>query len=404
MKQSPWVLVGTVFLVMIGLSLVAPILPLYAREFGVSRTAAGGLISSFAFARLIFDFAGGPIVDRVGSRRIMVGGALVLSVASVVAALAPSYQILLFSRFVEGAGSAAFATAAMHYLIVTTDVTQRGRVMARFQMGLVGGITIGPVVGGYASELGDFTTPFWIYAGIGLIIAAVAWRYIDDVPPTGATIREVYGAAGRLAKRPAFLALMFVTFGLFFMRGGINITLIPLFGSEELGLGADQIGTVLAGAAFMNLLIVNPGGWVVDNVGRKPVLLVGLVVTAPIIDVYGWTTSYLTLLLVGLAYGLVTSLAALPPPTMAGDLAPPGATGAAVGLYRVAGDLGLVIGPLALGAIVEDGSFRLGFAVAAAVLIVGAVLTAVFIPETRHGDQASDAVLTGDDRNVDPPV
>lgn len=389
---------------MIGLSLVAPILPLYAREFGVSRAAAGGLISSFALARLIFDIFGGPIVDRVGSRRIMVGGALILSVASVFAALAPNYQILLLSRFVEGVGSAAFATAAMHYLIVTTDVAERGRVMARFQMGLVGGITIGPVVGGFASELGDFTTPFWIYAVIGLVIAVVAGRYIRDIPPSGATLRQVYGAAGRLVRRPAYVALMFVSFALFFMRGGVNITLIPLYGAEGIGLGADQIGTVLAGAALMNLLVVNPGGWLVDTVGRKPVLVVGLLVTAPMVALYGWANSYGTLLLVGLGYGLVTSLAALPPPTLAGDLAPPGAAGASVGLYRVAGDLGLVVGPLVLGSIVEDGSFRLGFGVSAALLVAAAVVAAVFIPETKHGDQASSTVIATSDRTLDPPV
>ncbi len=62
------VLTFGVFLTMTGLTLVAPILPLYAREFGVSRTAAGALISAFAIARLIFDVIGGIASDRVGSK------------------------------------------------------------------------------------------------------------------------------------------------------------------------------------------------------------------------------------------------------------------------------------------------------------------------------------------------
>src|SRR5258706_15239313 len=65
-----------VFVIMLGFGIIAPILPLYARSFGVGYDAAGLLISSFAFTRLIFDLIAGPIVDRFGERMAATSGVM----------------------------------------------------------------------------------------------------------------------------------------------------------------------------------------------------------------------------------------------------------------------------------------------------------------------------------------
>src|SRR6266487_7138139 len=67
------------FVIMLGFGIIAPILPLFARSFGVGYGAAGLLISSFAFARLIFDLVAGPIVDRYGERLAATGGLIFLA-------------------------------------------------------------------------------------------------------------------------------------------------------------------------------------------------------------------------------------------------------------------------------------------------------------------------------------
>src|SRR5919201_6407719 len=69
------------FVVMLGFGIIAPILPLYARSFGVGYGAAGLLISAFAFARLLFDLVAGPIVERWGERATATSGLLVVTVS-----------------------------------------------------------------------------------------------------------------------------------------------------------------------------------------------------------------------------------------------------------------------------------------------------------------------------------
>ncbi len=68
---------------------------------------------------------------------------------------------------------------------------------------------------------------------------------------------------------------------------------------------------------------------------------------------------------------------------MVGDLAPPGSEGAAVGLYRTAGDLGFIVGPLMMGMMADVGAFAPGFAVSGAFLLAAALLV-TRIPETRR--------------------
>ncbi len=385
MKAIPYqtrVLTVGIFLTMTGLTLVAPILPLYAREFGVSRTAAGALISGFAAARLIFDVVGGFASDRVGARKVMLAGAGLLAVASVGAALAPNYPVLLLTRFLEGFGSAAFATSAMKFIIITTPKERLGRTMAFYQTGLLAGVSIGPLVGGLAAELGDFSTPFCAYAVLGGLAGLLVWRYIEAPETSATTIRQTYRSTRTLLRRPAFVALMFVSISVFCMRSGARLTLLPLYAGEELGLSEARIGLVLAVGAMMTLAVVNVGGWLLDRVGRVPVLILGLLATGAAIAAHGAVTTLPGLLVVSVGFGLAAGIMGTAPPTLAGDLAIPGAEGAAVGLYRMAGDLGLVLGPLVLGAVADNGAFEAGFLLSAG-LLVAAAAVAVVIGPTR---------------------
>ncbi|MDH3540878.1 MAG: MFS transporter, partial [Acidimicrobiia bacterium] len=331
-RQTRVLTVG-IFLMMTGLTLVAPILPLYAREFGVSRTAAGALISVFAGARLVFDLIGGIASDRLGARRVMLSGAVVLAVSSVGAALAPNYALLLVARVLEGFGSAAFATAAMKLIIITTPRERLGRTMAFYQTGLLAGVSLGPLLGGVSAELGSFTTPFWMYAALGALVWVLVWRYVEAPETATVSIGHVYGATKRLLRSSAFLALMFVSVTVFFMRAGARLTLLPLYAGEELGLSEARIGVVLAVGAIMTLAVVNVGGWLIDRVGRVPVLIAGLLATAATIAAHGSVTTLPGLLTVSAAFGLSAGIMGTAPPTLAGDPSTPGSEGAAVGWH-----------------------------------------------------------------------
>jgi MFS family permease len=170
---------------------------------------------------------------------------------------------------------------------------------------------------------------------------------------------------------------MFVAITVFFMRAGARLTLLPLYAGEELGLSEARIGLVLAVGAIMTLAVVNVGGWLLDRIGRVPVLIAGLLATAAAIAAHGAVTTLPGLLIVSVAFGVSAGIMGSAPPTLAGDLSTPGAEGASVGLYRMAGDIGLVLGPLALGALADRDAFVGGFQFSAGLLVVAAAAAVV---------------------------
>jgi len=89
--------VGT-FVIMMGFGIVSPILPLYARSFGVSLDAVGVLIAAFSVTRLATDPFAGVIIDRLGERGAAVVGAVVVGATTALAAVAPTFPLLVVPR------------------------------------------------------------------------------------------------------------------------------------------------------------------------------------------------------------------------------------------------------------------------------------------------------------------
>src|SRR5437660_183620 len=105
------------FTSMLGFGIVAPILPLFARSFGVGYGAAGLLLSSFAVVRLVFDPIAGPIIERFGERASATAGLVVLTLSSVATGLAGNYPTALALRAAGGAGSSVLFAALYSYLL-----------------------------------------------------------------------------------------------------------------------------------------------------------------------------------------------------------------------------------------------------------------------------------------------
>jgi len=136
------------FLVMMGLSLISPILPLYAIEFGASVVMVSMLVAGFAISRMLLDLPAGLLGSRYHPKSLMLFGLALISGSSVLCALAPNYWVLLAGRLIEGAGSGFYTTMSTTLLVMSVPQESRGKYMSIFTaMLLLGGIT-GPGVGG----------------------------------------------------------------------------------------------------------------------------------------------------------------------------------------------------------------------------------------------------------------
>lgn len=380
-----------VFVIMMGFGIVAPILPLYARSFGVDYGAAGLLISSFAFTRLAFDLVSGPTVDKLGERVSMAVGVIVVGVTSVFVALARTFALAVVFRAAGGAGSSLMFAAVYSYMfkVVPKDRMARtfGVFFGFFNMGVIAG---GPI-GGVLAHFWGLRAPILSYAVILFVSGGLYLRFTRDPAPRETSEEEPTPLESGwratierlmvLLRRREFVTTIMLNLAYLSVVAGVLDTLVPLFGRDHLHMSTLAIGGVYAAAITTELAVLYHAGSVADRRGRRSVLLPGLVGLILTVVAIGWAGSPLMLAaLVGL-WGVASGYAGVMPSAMLSDVVPDRGSGTAIGVHRFFGDLGLIAGPLVAGFTTRAAGFKVAFGVAA-VLPLMALLLALRTPET----------------------
>jgi MFS family permease len=337
-----------VFLVMMGLSLISPVLPLYAISFGANVFMVSMLVAAFAVSRMLLDLPAGLLGSRYHPKSLMLFGLALISSSSVLCALAPNYWVLLAGRIIEGAGSGFYTTMSTTLLVMSVPQENRGKYMSIFTaMLLLGGIT-GPGVGGLVASLWGLRAPFYFYA----LVTAVGFVLVLLLIERSETPRAKESISLRDLKAilniPSLLMVNLATFSLFFTRAGITSTVVPLFAYKNLGMDASVLGGILTATAFSTFLTMTPSGAYTDRHGRKPSMMACLALTGVITMLIPLATSYFGFVGLMTAYGLTLGLSG-PMAAWMSDLVPRDKLAPAMGLFRTVNDAGFVAGPVVLG-------------------------------------------------------
>jgi MFS family permease len=394
------VVVLIVFVIMLGFGIIAPILPLYARSFGVSYEAASLLISAFAFTRLLSDPVVGPIVDRFGERVCSIIGVTIVGVSAIFAGLATSFPLVVVFRAAGGAGSSLLFAALYSYLLKVVPSQRMGRTMSVFYGALNVGIIAGGPLGGLIAHLWGLASPLFVYAGMCFFSALLYIRFMSDptvapddsgdplpagvVPPADPDVpvlRRTRRQVIELMRQPAFVTTVVLNMVFFWVVAGGYDTLIPLFAREGLKVSPVGVGALFGVVVAGEFLVLYPAGSFADRIGRKPVLLVSLSGLAVMMAVTGLASSPVMLGLLLVVLGLSSGSTAAAPAAMLSDVAPESGSGTAVGVFRFFGDLGFVLGPTVAGATAGAFGFRWAFAIMALPALV-ALAMVIRTPET----------------------
>jgi len=166
------------------------------------------------------------------------------------------------------------------------------------------------------------------------------------------------------------------------MRTGIRSTIIPLYASSILHLDTDAIGFIISCATITNLIITIPVGHAIDYYGRKPIIVETLIVTAIASLSFPFTTSFITICAAAVLLGVGTGGAGTAPFALATDATIDLPHGISIGLYRLFGDVGFVVGPILLGFIADNSNLMMPFYVTAVIIVINVVLVQLFAKET----------------------
>lgn len=189
------VLMAVAFVDMIGLTLVLPLLALYALKLHASATTVGMLTASFPVAQLVASPVWGRVSDRYGRRPALLAGLAASAVAYVIFGLASSLWLLFVSRFVQGLGGGTTGVAQA-YVADTMAPQERAKALGWLSAATSLGVLIGPVLGSVAFRAGAWA-PGFVAAALCAGNLLFAWKWLPE-----SRVRSARAAPGQSPQPP----------------------------------------------------------------------------------------------------------------------------------------------------------------------------------------------------------
>ena len=367
------VMLAAAFLIALGFGLVAPVLPQFATTFGVGNTEASVIVAIFAFMRLVFAPAGGALIGRLGERPVYVTGLLIVAASTAACAFAQDYWQLLLFRGLGGAGSVMFTVASMALVVRLAPPESRGRVSGAYASAFLIGNVCGPIVGGLLAGFG-LRVPFLAYAAALVVAAVVVQTQLSHQ-------RRGSGPQQDRADMPLAEALATGTYRTAlvssFVNGwatfGVRMATVPLFAVAALGAGPEAAGFALAVFAAGNAAALTFSGRLADTLGRKPMMVAGLLVAGASTAAIGFTTGLGWFLAASALAGVGSGLFGPAQQAAVADVIGNGRSGGKVlAVYQMTSDVGAIVGPVLAGVLADRLGYGWAFGVTGGIMVVAA--------------------------------
>lgn len=376
----------------IGNSLLYIVIPLYVlkvhtRFHHVPDTVLIGiLISLYGFANAVTQPLVALLSDRLGNHKYFIqAGLLVMAVSTFSFIFAGHYLDLVLLRFVQGFGVALEIPPTLAILTIVSRKENRGGAMGFYTTARMLGLAGGPLLGGFLYERFGFDATF--YAGAGMLFLAMVvvqlgvQRVLDPASPR---VPREDSVPPMPLLNPGILSAAFASF----LMASAFMLVTTLENQFDARLHIHALLFAVAFSAFMitRLMCQVPLGRFSDRIGRRPLLLSGLLVLAPATAALGLVSTLGQFILARLVQGIASAAIVVSALAYAGDLAESqgsGRQGRQASIVTIGFSLGIAIGPLLAGFLAAV-FFELPFWIDGGLCLLGAVIAFFFMSETVH--------------------
>lgn len=356
------------FLFYLSFYVILPVMPLYVAALGGTSIQLGLIIGCFAFMAMVLRPPAGWLIDTRGHRLALVAGMAIFLLASFGYTLARSVEAILALRLFHGIGMGLFPTAATVVVAELAPPTRRGEAMGWFGIANSAGLVIGPTAGTAVANRMGFPQLFLVAGGIatvGLLLTVMLPRLGRRAEEGAWAIRwrDLFSRAALLPS--ALLLFLYVPYGTI-------VAFIPIIGAQR---GLQNPGAFYTVFALAVLVVRARAGRISDRRGRAAVVLPGMLVACLAFAVLG-VTSGPTGVLVGAAiFGV--AFGSVQPALMAltADRVPREERGKAMGTFYTAWELGITVGAVGSGLLLQVTDFRHMLLAGAGLPVAGALLS-----------------------------
>ena len=373
-------LLGTVFISLMGVGFVVPFLPVLAKELGASGFALGLLMAGFSLSMGIFQPLAGALSDRHGRKRFLAVGLGIYAACGFSYTLANTVLDLTIIRLIQGVGAATVFPVAMAYMADWAPPRQEGRYMGAFNVALMGGIGSGPLLGGLLNDSFGISAAFYAMgaaSALALLLTLIvlpesrSGQASEDTESLPRVFREILAdrrMRGVLMVRFSVMLAMVPSF-----------IFVPVLMNDVMGSSGTQIGIVITFRTLVSASLQFPFGWLADRYSRPVLAMISVLGVAAVVSWVGLATEFWHILGLFILMGIVEALFLPTTSAMAMEGGRSFGMGSIMGVFNSAMNVGMVVGSLGAGLLIDAFGFDLSFiiigaAVASSGLIAGAML------------------------------
>ncbi len=339
-------------------------LPIYIEKIGGTESEIGLILGVFTISAVLLRPFIGKEVDRRGRKIILISGIVIFFISMLLYDYTKDVTSLLLLRVLHGIGWGAATTAATTLIADIAPPKRRGEAMGVFGMASNVAMAIGPAISMILLQKYDFPILFSISAGISLLSLLL-------VLPISETI--VVHPRTPLFSREALFpsALMFMIS----LTYGSIVSFLSLFAQKQ---GIPNPGIFFTVFAVTLILVRALAGKLSDMKGRKFVIIPGMVLIAASLGVLSTASALDSFLVAALLYGLGFGLVHPSLMALLVDMVGDQGRGAAMGTFTAAFDLGIGMGSILLGVVLQYFDFQVMYSLSGMIALSGAVLLILF--------------------------
>ena len=367
---------------MVGLGIIDPILPLYAKSMKATGIQLGIIFAGFALSRSIFAPIVGQYSDRHGRKKLMIAGLVLFTVVSVCFVYAWSALTLTLIRLVQGFAVVLVTPVAQAYIGDLTPVGKEGKYTNLFFMSFFAGMALGPYLGGYLTDRFNMKAPFYAMGGLSLLVTVLV---LFLVPESSAVKHHdkkkvsFFKSLLPVFKDKPMIGIMtyFITRG--FYRWGFN-TFFPLLAIKSENMTPADIGLVLSFYMLFGSIMQYPFGLMADKFPSQKVtlILVGGTCSALSMCAVAYSHSMLMFMILATSMGAFSSVSRASAVAIATERGRIYGMGSATGAFTTSLSVGQVLGPILFGVIADISSIPVAFLVGGLVGLTGTIFSGIF--------------------------
>ena len=389
-RDGPLFIVGAVsvahFMSHVYLLAFPPLFPILGSYFDISIAQLGLLVTAIYVPQFLLQLPLGVVVDRIGAKRVLVGGLFVTSGSIALAGLAPTYGVLLLIAFISGIGQSVFHPADYALLNASTDASNEGKAFSSHTFGGFAGFAAAPLVIGGIGIAIDWRIALLV-TGFAGIIFTVAFMLLvppiytqelaqttPETPPIGKIIRDTFSHVRQWN--------LLAVFGFYFLSMVAIVGLqsfTTVLGVDRFGFSESMANNLLTAHMTATAVGVLFGGPLADRLPFRGVIIGTFILCAitvwiaALIAAPGVLVAFVLLSLAGFFIG-----AALPSrDRLANATGDEDSTGTRFGFFFTGVSLGATLSPAILGIVIDDISLQLAFLLIGFSLIAGALVVII---------------------------